>query len=159
MDAAARPGTAGESMTERSLDPDVVRGKLDAIERACATLRSVGRVDAEKLQQDPVLAAAVERLLCRLVDLAVDTNAHISAAMLRRMPGEYRESFDLARDAGALTTDLVDKIKPSVGMRNAIVHEYLTVDYGIVAAAMPMALEMYGEFTRQIAAFATAGAD
>ena len=146
-------------MTERSLDPDLIRGKLDAVERSCATLRSVGAVDAEKLQQDPVLAAAVERLLCRLVDLAVDTNAHISAAVLRRMPGEYRESFDLARDAGALSAELVEKIKPSVGMRNAIVHEYLTVDYEIVARAMPMALDMYGEFTRQVAAFTTAGAD
>lgn len=140
-------------MTARRLDPDVVRAKLDGIDRACATLRSIGAVDAGKLEHDPVLAAAVERLLCRLVDLAVDTNAHIAAAILQRAPGDYRESFDLVRDAGALTTERAESIKPSIGMRNAIVHEYLTVDYRIVAAAIPLALEAYGEYRAQVARF------
>lgn len=137
----------------RSLDADIVRGKLDAMSRACATLQEIGEVDADKLAHDAVVAAAAERLLCRLVELAVDTNAHISAAVLQRAPGDYRESFQLAGDAGALSTELVEQLKPSVGMRNAIVHEYLTVDYGIVAAAMPLAVQKYGEYIREIAGF------
>lgn len=143
-------------MVTRELDEGVVRNKLDAIERTRATLHSVGDVDAAGLRDDAVIAAAVERLLCRLVELAVDTNTHISAAVLHRAPGDYRESFDLARAAGALTDELVAEIKPSVGMRNTIVHEYIRVDYAIVAAALPLALKSYGEYRRQIAAFVTA---
>lgn len=78
-------------MTGRTVDQDVVRAKLDGIERSCATLRSIGAVDAGTLEQDSVVAAAVERLLCRLVDLAVDINSHLAAAVLWRSPGDYRD--------------------------------------------------------------------
>lgn len=99
-------------------------------------------------------AAAVERLTCRLVDLAADINTHISSVILGRAPENYRDSFDLMEQASALTGDLVEKIKPSVGMRNAIVHEYLRIDYDIVAAAVPLALEMYSEYRQQVAGYA-----
>jgi hypothetical protein len=55
--------------------------------------------------------------------------------------------------------DLVEQIKPSVGMRNAIVHEYVKVDYSIVAAEVPMAIEAYSEYRRVVAAFAVAHAN
>jgi len=137
----------------RTLDSDVVRNKLDALDRTRATLRDIGELDRTRLNDEPVIAAAVERLLCRMVDLAVDTNTHISAAILHRAPGDYRQSFDLAHEAGALTKELAERIKPSVGMRNTIVHEYVAVDYGIVASAAPIAIDSYGEYTRQVARF------
>lgn len=62
----------------------------------------------------------------------------------------------ISPDAGALTDELVENIKPSVGMRNTIVHEYIRVDYAIVAEALPLALKIYGEYRRQIADFVTA---
>ncbi len=46
-----------------------------------------------------------------------------------------------------------ERMKPSVGMRNTIVHEYVNVDYAIVAAAVPLALETYAEYRRQVARF------
>lgn len=73
-------------MTARSLDKDVVRNKLDAIDRAVRTLGTIEDVSADRLEQDPIIAAAVERLLCRMVELAVETNTHISAVVLGRSP-------------------------------------------------------------------------
>lgn len=140
-------------MTARKLDEDVLRNKLDAIDRATTTLQSIAPLDADRLRNDAIAAAAVERLTCRVVELAVDINTHISASILGRAPENYRESFDLASAVGALTSEVVQRIKPSVGMRNAIVHEYITIDYGIVAAAVPMALETYTEYRRQVATF------
>ena len=140
-------------MTNTQIDTDVVRNKLNALASSLSTLRTVGDVDAARLSDDPLVGAAVERLLSRVVDLAVDINAHLAAGILRRSPGDYRESFDLAAEAGALSTDLVESLKPSVGLRNAIVHEYVQLDYTIVAAAVPLALASYAEYQRQIAAF------
>lgn len=140
-------------MSHRALDEGVVRNKLDAISRAITTLESVSPLDAHRLRSDAITAAAVERLTCRVVELAVDINTHISAAVLERAPESYRASFDLLREEGVLTAELAEKIKPSVGMRNAIVHEYITIDYGIVAAAVPIALETYAEYRRQVARF------
>ncbi|UYM04344.1 type VII toxin-antitoxin system HepT family RNase toxin [Solicola gregarius] len=115
-----------------------------------AALESAGDVDAARLTSDPLVGAAVERLLSRIVDLAVDVNSHVAAVALRRSPGDYRESFDLAAEAGALTTDLAETLKPSVGLRNAIVHEYV---HTIVGSAVPLALKSYAEDQRQIAGF------
>ncbi|NDL57169.1 type VII toxin-antitoxin system HepT family RNase toxin [Phytoactinopolyspora mesophila] len=143
-------------MSRRSLDADIIRNKLDAIERSLQTLVSIGNIDTERLDHDPIIAAAVERLICRVVDLAVETNTHISASVLARSPGDYRESFDFAHRAGALDSELLKKIKPSVGMRNAIVHEYVKVDYSIVATAVPLAIEVYTDYRRQVAAFTLA---
>lgn len=55
--------------------------------------------------------------------------------------------------AQALTAAIVAKIKPSVGMRNAIVHEYIRINYDIVAAAVPLALDTYSEYQAQVAEF------
>ncbi|MGJ7907606.1 HepT-like ribonuclease domain-containing protein [Actinopolyspora sp. H202] len=82
-------------MTRNGLDVDVLRSKLEAIDRATATLRSISPMDASRLRSEPVTAAAVERLTCRLVDLAADINTHISSVVLGRAPENYRDSFDL----------------------------------------------------------------
>lgn len=140
-------------MTRRELDVDVLRSKLDAIDRATTTLQSLAPLTADKLRSDPVTAAAVERLTCRLVDLAADINTHVSSVVLGRAPESYRDSFDLMARAEALTAEVVDKIKPSVGMRNAIVHEYIRINYDIVAAAVPLAMDTYSEYRRQVAGF------
>lgn len=140
-------------MTSRTLDDGTIRNKLHALRQTTNTLTDVTPLSASRLHSDAILAAAVERLLCRLVDLAVDINTHISATVLGRAPSEYRESFERAHESGALTRDLVDQIKPSVGLRNTIVHEYVEIDYTIVAAAVLTALDGYAEYRRQIARF------
>ena len=144
-------------MSTGTVDADVVRNKLDAISAALATLESVGEVNATRLTDEPLVGAAVERLLCRVVDLAVDVNAHISVAALGRSPGDYRESFDRALEAGALTKDLTDELKLPVGLRNAIVHDYVRIDYEAVASSVPRAIQSYGEYRRQIASFVLDG--
>ena len=135
------------------IDADVIRNKLDAISDSLSALSSVGTVDRTSLTDDLLIAAAVERLLSRVVDLAVDINSHLSAAILDRAPGDYRESFDRAHETGAISRTLAAELKPSVGLRNAIVHEYVRLDHGIVAAAVPRALESYADYQRQVAAF------
>lgn len=138
-------------MTPRRVDVDVVHSKLDAIAETLGVLASIGDVDAHRLIGDPVVAAAVERLLGRLVDLAVDVNTHVASARLRRAPVEYRESFDLAAEAGLIDAALADRLKPSVGMRNAIVHEYVCLDLERVAAAVPSAVDLYRRFVTAVA--------
>ncbi len=137
----------------KRVDAGVVRNKLDAIRRALGTLESAGAIDAARLSQDALIAAAVERLLCRVVELAVEVNSHISATVLGRAPGDYRESFALAAEAGALSAELSEQLRGSVGLRNTIVHQYTDVDYAIVARSIPLALQGYGDYCQQIAAF------
>lgn len=40
---------------------------------------------------------------------------------------------------------------PSAGLRNVLVHAYVDVDSAVVARAVPLALEHYGAYVRQVA--------
>ena len=140
-------------MTPRRLDVDVVRNKLAAIEHTGDVLTSLGDIDAHRLRDDPVVAAAVERLIGRLVDLAVDVNSHLAVALLGRAPGEYRESFDLMAQAGVIEVAMAVRLKPSVGMRNVIVHDYVRVDLARVAAVVPEAIDAYRAYVTAVARF------
>ncbi len=140
-------------MTPRRLDADVVRNKLAAIEHTCDVLASLGDIDGDRLRDDPVVSAAVERLIGRLVDLAVNVNTHLAVALLGRAPGEYRESFDLMAQAGVIEMAMAVQLKPSVGMRNVIVHEYVRLDLALVAAVVPEAIDAYRAYVTAVARF------
>ena len=140
-------------MTPRRLDVDVARNKLAAIEDTCDVLASLGDIDGDLLCDDPVVAAAVERLIGRLVDLAVDVNSHLAVALLGRAPSEYRESFDLMAQAGVIELAMAVRLKPSVGMRNVIVHEYVRLDLARVAAVVPEAIDAYRAYVTAVARF------
>lgn len=100
-------------------------------------------MDAGRLTADPVVAAAVERLLCRVVDLAVDINTHLVVAVSGRAPVDYASSFRTAVEVGVLPADLGARLVPSVGGRNVVTHHYARVDLDVVARAVPLALEGY----------------
>lgn len=135
-----------------ALDHGVVHAKLDLIETALRTLYTVGDVDADRLRDDALLAAGVERLLSRVVDLAVDVNSHLAVAELGRAPVDYRSSFAAAVEAGALPRELGERLAPATGLRNVIVHEYAVMDLDAVAAAVPMALEGFRAYVTAVAA-------
>jgi len=121
----------------------------DLLER----LREVGPVDGVRLAAEPLTALAVERILTLLVDLAFSCNSHVSVGLLARAPQTYAESFDLAAETGMLDRGLAATLRPSAGLRNVLVHEYVAIDRERVAAAVPLALQDYGEYIRQVARF------
>lgn len=47
--------------------------------------------------------------------------------------------------------ELAEALLPSAGMRNVFVHNYLEIDYQLVEMAIPLAIEQYGEYIRQVA--------
>ncbi|ROP34584.1 type VII toxin-antitoxin system HepT family RNase toxin [Pseudokineococcus lusitanus] len=139
-------------MSPPALDHGVVHAKLALIESSLRTLAGVGDVDADRLRTDELLAAGVERLLSRVVDLAVDVNSHLAVAELGRAPADYRSSFEAAVEAGALPRELGERLAPSAGLRNVIVHEYAALDLERVAAAVPLAVTDYREYVTAVAA-------
>ena len=74
-------------------------------------------------------------------------------ARTHRVATSYRESFELAAECGLIDAGLRDELLPSVGLRNVLVHEYLTVDLGIVSTALPLAVHGYRRYVAQAAAF------
>lgn len=138
-------------MTPRRLDPAVIQERLREIQLLLADLVEVGEVDAERLRRERPTRHVVERVLSQIVELAGSINTHIVASLLGRSPASYADSFDEVARAGVLEWDLAAALRPSTGMRNVLVHDYLEVDHGKVSAAIPLALEQYGQYVRHVA--------
>lgn len=114
-------------------------------------LGNVGEVTAGALAADRFLRHVVERVLTQLVQLAVSVNSHVAAAEAGRSVTDYRASFDVMVEVGALTPGLAAQLKPSVGLRNIVVHEYVDVDLAVIAAAVPTARADYGRYVDELA--------
>jgi uncharacterized protein YutE (UPF0331/DUF86 family) len=93
----------------------------------------------------------VERVLTQLVEIAVDVNTHVVASLRGTPPADYRGSFTAAGEVGLLDRALARRLEPSAGLRDVVVHQYLDVDLGVLAAATGRALEDYGDYVRAVA--------
>jgi uncharacterized protein YutE (UPF0331/DUF86 family) len=146
-------------VTPREIDWRTVRAKLRRMRELLDQLNELGPLDTGRLDAEPVTSLAVERILILLVDLAFAANSHVVVARLGRAPDSYAESFALASQAGMIDGTLATALRPSVGLRNVLVHNYLDVDRERLAAAVPLALEQYAAYVRQVAAFLQTHAD
>lgn len=146
-------------MTPSVLHRAAVQAKLRLMRELLEDLGSVGEATAERLERERLVRRAVERVLTQLVDLAASVNSHVVTASTGRAPSSYRSSFDDAARLGLLTRELTETLKPSVGMRNVLVHEYVAADITLVAQAVPFAREWYGEYVRQVARWLADQAD
>ncbi len=66
-------------------------------------------------------------------------------------PPDLRQSFVAAAEAGLIRSDLAARLAPSAGLRNVVVHAYLELDVSRLVAAVPLAVDQYGEYVRQVA--------
>lgn len=138
-------------MTPPLLDVAAVHGKLATMAALLDDLDGVGDVDEALLERDRMLRHAVERVLTQLVDLAVSLNGHVAVAGGRPAPATYRESFAAAAAAGALPAALAERLAPSAGLRNVLVHEYAAVDLGLVVRGVELARTDYRSYVRALA--------
>ncbi len=140
-------------MTPPALDPGVVLSKLRLMQDLLDDLDAVPPPTASTLREDRMLRHALERILTQLVELAAGINAHVAAARLGGGAATYHESFALAARAGVLTPELAERLAPSAGLRNILVHEYLVVDLDQVVQGAALAKEGYRAYVRAVADF------
>jgi uncharacterized protein YutE (UPF0331/DUF86 family) len=140
-------------MSPRELDRDVMTARLQLIEELLSNLKSLGEISADSLSTDWIRRSAVERVLMQLVDAAVAINSHVASAMLGRTPATYRQSYELAAEAGAITRELAQLLQPSVGLRNVLSHEYAETDLELAAKGADLAVSQYGQYACAVAAW------
>jgi uncharacterized protein YutE (UPF0331/DUF86 family) len=140
-------------MTPRSLDPLTIQARLHEIRLLIDDLRDLGQVDADQLRSNRQRRHIVERVLAQIVDLAAAINAHITAVESDRAPDSYGRSFNEIATVGVIDRDLAGALVPSVGMRNALIHDYLEINHERVAAAVPLAIDQYGHYVEQVSAW------
>ncbi|WP_158239437.1 DUF86 domain-containing protein [Brachybacterium sp. UMB0905] len=138
-------------MTPRDFSSAVVTRRLSLMHELLEDLEALGPVSRERLETDRLALRALERIMTQLVDCATDINQHIASSHRDEIPGDYRASCDLAARTGAISEDLAGSLKPSVGLRNVLTHEYMAVDLDALVSAVPPAADQYGAYVRSVA--------
>lgn len=139
-------------MTPRDLDSQVLVRRVAAMEELLGALEPIC-ASTSSGALDITAQLALERILTSLVDLAIGINTHVAGALGRSAVGTYRESFEIVAELGVISQGLRDDLLPSVGMRNVLTHEYVSIDRTLVAASAPLALTAYRTYAAAIRAW------
>jgi uncharacterized protein YutE (UPF0331/DUF86 family) len=118
------------------VDADVVARKLLALNEALQELMRPGAGDERALAQDSMLRAAVERWLHIAVEACIDVADHVVASEGWTPPSSARAAFATLASHGKLPPDLAGRLGDAAGLRNILVHDYVSVDLARIAAVV-----------------------
>ena len=92
-------------------------------------LRDKPRLDFD---QDPYLRDIVERNLEIAAQSCIDICHRIISLEKARKPSDYYEAILIMGELGVLPLDFSRHLAPIAGLRNILVHEYVSVDWDLV---------------------------
>lgn len=135
------------------IDIDLIRRKLARLNMYLEKIKPLSERSLIEYKADFYLKSSAERLIQLIVEAATDINNHVVVETENRPPEDYSVSFIKASDAGLISRDLAENLKGSAGMRNILVHEYMEIDDEIVYNAIPLAIQHYKEYIKQVEGF------
>ena len=135
-------------MTE--VDAALVRRKLSRIVRNLEDLESVQNLALAEYVEDRFRQKGTERLLQETIESAVDVNLQLLRAGGVHAPPDYFRSFIEVGRQGIIPLPLAERLAPSTGLRNRLIHEYDAIDDQRVLDALPKAVEEYREYVEAV---------
>ena len=137
------------------LDKDLIKRKIASIQNELMVLIEFENLTIEETAKDFKTQALVERLLERIITRAIDTNRYIIAELGAHLPfpKKHRETFLWLAELGVYSKDFAEKIAPSAGFRNALVHEYNNIDKKILQKSIKEAIQEFNEYGKYILEF------
>jgi len=139
------------------LDPGFVRRKIKLIQEELGKLEGLNRYSFEEIRADFMKMSAVERLLEKIIMRAIDINQHLIAELGRgdeKIRG-YEDTFYALAKLGIYSQDFAEKIAPSAGLRNRLVHEYNDTKEEIIYKSVTQAISQYAKYCDYILKFLT----
>lgn len=109
-----------------------IEAKLAALARYRQLLDRYRARPFAELRADPDLLGAAERYLFLAVQATIDLAEMTCRLQGLGRPESMAHGFELIRQAGAIPDGLADSLVRMIGFRNALVHGYENLDYGIV---------------------------
>lgn len=117
-----------------AVDRERVTRRLLALHESLRDLERPEAADAARLSTDRVLRAAVERWLQIAVEACVDLAYERIAAEGWTPPDHARGAFLVLAGHGVLPVELATRLGSAAGLRNVLVHDYVSVDVARLAA-------------------------
>lgn len=132
------------------IEKEIIIRKLAVIAENLKALEPIKGMAKEGYINDIYKRKATERLLQELIEAAIDINTHIIVQTGHTVPDDYYESFIKAGELKIISSDLAERLAPSAGLRNRLVHEYDLLENSMVFDAVKMAEELYLKYVKEI---------
>lgn len=132
------------------IEEGIVRRKLAVIIEALKALDPIKGMTTGQYRDDLYKRKAAERLMQELIEAAIDINTHIIVYTGNTAPDDYYESFLKLGELKVISKSLAEKLAPSAGLRNRLVHEYDALNDSIVLQAIGMAEGLYPQYIKEI---------
>lgn len=139
-----------------TLDKEIIRRKLSVIVENLAALETVKGISTEEYLSNIFKRKATERLLQELIEAAIDINMHIIMNSGAAAPDDYYGTFIRAGELKIISFELAEKLAPSAGLRNRLVHEYDVLEPSLIVKSVRMAIELYPPYVKAIETYLAA---
>ncbi len=133
-----------------------IERKISLIQNELVHLVPLKDYTFEKISKDFMKQAAVERIMERIINRALDINQHLIAELAElgtEPPLDYKETFLKLSDFKIYNQSFAENISRSVGTRNKLAHEYDKIDQKQVYTSVHDCLEDYTEYCEYIMNF------
>lgn len=138
------------------LDKEFIKVKIEYIQRDLSRLETMRDLTINEIAQDFVKYGALKNFLMEIIGRAIDINEHLIAEagnIKLEAPLKYQETFLRLADLDILPSDFTEEIAKSARLRNAIVHEYNTLDKYFLDKKMSVIIQQYARYCDYILKF------
>ena len=132
------------------LEKEIIQRKIAVMIDNLKALKPIKDMAREEYIADLYKRKATERLLQELIEAAIDINIHIIAAAGHPIPDDYYESFIRMGELKIISADIAERLAPSAGLRDRLVHEYDKLEHSMVLTAVKTAEELYPKYIRDV---------
>jgi uncharacterized protein YutE (UPF0331/DUF86 family) len=130
---------------------------LAKIEEQLVLLRGVQKVNKEKFIEDPREHVYASHLLQVAIQCAIDIGSHIVSGLNLGRVEEYKDIAELLHKEGVIPKILAEKLRKMIGLRNLLIHEYLTINLGRLYQIIQENIGDLEEFAKYIEEFIRKG--
>src|SRR3989344_5508366 len=108
------------------LNSTFIKRKIKLIQEDLSKLEPLTNYSFNELSKDYIKMSAVERILEKIIMRAIDINQHLIAELGKgvEVVRGYEDAFLILSQLNVYPKDFAEKIAPSAGLRNRLVHEY-----------------------------------
>ncbi|MBN2073686.1 MAG: DUF86 domain-containing protein [Actinobacteria bacterium] len=134
------------------LDKNFISRKIKLIQEEIKKLEELSNYTFEEIKNDFIKRYSVERALEKIIMRAIDINQHIiaeNAIGFETLRG-YEDTFHILSKLSIYPEKFSEKIAPSSGLRNRLVHEYNDTHDEIIYNSVVEAIAQYTEYCNYI---------
>ncbi|NLJ50478.1 MAG: DUF86 domain-containing protein [Candidatus Atribacteria bacterium] len=126
-------------------DKDVILSKISRIQRCLRRIKEITNLNPENLD-DLLIQDAFILNLQRAVQASIDIAVHIVASEALGLPTSLKDNFRLLFENNIIDENTFKKMQKMAGFRNIAVHDYQSLNIGILKSILTKNLKDLEDF-------------